>query len=234
MVFYGFSTSSRHCGQDLRSCATCGKETFHTLERRRDWFTLFFLPVLPLSRGLGVTRCNLCGQESIEGGGQALMSHVQAGTKTCPDCAELIRLEARLCRYCRYRFSDEEAEEAQELAEQRAVEMAETAGRQYKFRKARALSAVGCLFVLPGGLWSFVCALLMVVLVAQGKPGAAAPVLVLLWLMMSLPFLFGLFLRRRARAIRRELDGPPDEPAEELRTEENWAEEGWPQEMPGR
>jgi hypothetical protein len=29
-------------------------------------------------------------------------------SKVCPDCAESIKLQARICRFCKYRFSDED------------------------------------------------------------------------------------------------------------------------------
>jgi hypothetical protein len=35
-------------------------------------------------------------------------------TKKCPDCAELIKLEAKVCRFCQRKFSEEEV--AQEFA----------------------------------------------------------------------------------------------------------------------
>ena len=221
MNFYGFVTSSRHCGQDLRSCPTCGKEAFHTLERRKDWFTLFFLPIIPLSRGLGVTRCNLCGQESIEGGGHAAMSHVQAGTKTCPDCAELIKLEARICRYCRYRFSDEETAAAKQHAEATAAEIAAGLLRQRRLRRARVLSVLGWLLAVPGTLWSILWAFIVI----QNRSRSHVLVWTLVWLIMSTPLWLGLFFRRRARKIRKSLESPPAETEDDVWGEkQNWAE----------
>jgi hypothetical protein len=39
-------------------------------------------------------------------------------TKKCPDCAEVVRLEAKVCRFCHHRFSDEEVASQMAAAEQ--------------------------------------------------------------------------------------------------------------------
>ncbi len=43
-------------------------------------------------------------------------------SKQCPDCAEFIKLEARVCRFCSYKYSEEEISTDISLAKKRLAE----------------------------------------------------------------------------------------------------------------
>ena len=56
----GTRTKAKAIGQLGRPCAKCGKHTMQTAVESKRWFTLFFIPVIPLGSSQ-VVRCNLCG-----------------------------------------------------------------------------------------------------------------------------------------------------------------------------
>jgi zinc-ribbon family len=56
----GTRTKAKPLGQLERPCTKCGRNTMQTAVGTKRWFTLFFIPVIPLGTSQ-VVRCNLCG-----------------------------------------------------------------------------------------------------------------------------------------------------------------------------
>lgn len=57
----GVRTKAKAIGQLDRTCTKCTRSTVQTAVETRRWFTLFFLPVIPLGSATRVVRCNVCG-----------------------------------------------------------------------------------------------------------------------------------------------------------------------------
>lgn len=60
-ILFGANTFPREHGGAERYCLRCRKATSHRLMSETGWFTLFFVPVIPLTWRLFQVRCNLCG-----------------------------------------------------------------------------------------------------------------------------------------------------------------------------
>ncbi len=61
-MFFLFGTrrKAKMLGQMERRCAKFTRPTVHSAIESRQWFTLFFIPIIPLGSNYAV-RCNLCG-----------------------------------------------------------------------------------------------------------------------------------------------------------------------------
>jgi zinc-ribbon family len=61
-MFFLFGTrrSAKALGQMDRHCQKCARNTVHSAFESKQWFTLFFIPVIPLGTSYAI-RCNLCG-----------------------------------------------------------------------------------------------------------------------------------------------------------------------------
>jgi len=60
MLIWGTRWSSTPLGQISYNCSQCGKQTVHTAYIRKGKFTLFFIPIFPISKQYLIA-CNLCG-----------------------------------------------------------------------------------------------------------------------------------------------------------------------------
>ena len=60
LFLFGLRTRAKSLGQVERSCSKCARPTVHNAVESRRWFTLFFIPVIPLG-GNQVVWCGVCG-----------------------------------------------------------------------------------------------------------------------------------------------------------------------------
>jgi hypothetical protein len=58
--FFGWRTNAKSLGQVERACVKCARPTMHNAIEYKKWFTLFFIPVIPLGTNY-VNRCGACG-----------------------------------------------------------------------------------------------------------------------------------------------------------------------------
>lgn len=57
----GIVPKERVIRQEMLPCPMCARQTLHEVVERRLWFTLFFLPLFPVSSKRTYTRCSECG-----------------------------------------------------------------------------------------------------------------------------------------------------------------------------
>jgi hypothetical protein len=66
MIVYGYRTRNKVMGQVQYTCQQCHQNSYHAVVRTRRWVTLFWIPVVPISKST-TARCNMCGyQEKVD------------------------------------------------------------------------------------------------------------------------------------------------------------------------
>lgn len=60
MIIMGYRSRNKVMGQVQYVCPQCRQNSFHTVVRSRRWFTLYFIPLFPISKNTS-SRCNMCG-----------------------------------------------------------------------------------------------------------------------------------------------------------------------------
>ena len=91
-------------------CQNCGKMTGH---KRNVGMGTFLGAVVTGGASLAAVpfypkRCIVCGMEKEEVPNSTL--------KKCPQCAEEVKAEAKICRFCRYNFPEQPSEPADHKA----------------------------------------------------------------------------------------------------------------------
>jgi hypothetical protein len=59
-LIFGFRTRVKALARLLLICRACTRPASHAVYRKMRWFTLFFIPVIPLSRK-HLLQCAMCG-----------------------------------------------------------------------------------------------------------------------------------------------------------------------------
>jgi uncharacterized Zn finger protein len=62
VVIFGYRTRVAILATLNYICQFCGVAAAHRVVRRRRWFTLFFIPVIPLGAGQYTDTCVSCGR----------------------------------------------------------------------------------------------------------------------------------------------------------------------------
>ena len=62
-IIYGGRSRNKVLGQKEITCSRCQRPSYHAVVRTRRWFTLYFIPLIPMYKRT-IIRCNLCGFQS--------------------------------------------------------------------------------------------------------------------------------------------------------------------------
>ncbi len=82
IILFGFRRVRARLGTILVMCAFCHTPAAHAITRIRKWFTLFFIPVIPLGTKYATT-CTMCGRAAVITK-EAAESYVAAATQGVP------------------------------------------------------------------------------------------------------------------------------------------------------
>ena len=61
LIIFGFRVLYRTVGQGTFHCQRCGGDREYRHRAGRRWFTLFFIPVIPLNKAGEQVQCAVCG-----------------------------------------------------------------------------------------------------------------------------------------------------------------------------
>ena len=99
------------------------------------------------------------GTQTQAGAGQPVVVSLTmepAVTKACPQCAEKIALEAKVCRFCGHHFSEEDLVSAKQLVQQQALQAQNDAKQTRRQNWSVAFLIMGIMVTFLGGLFTII------------------------------------------------------------------------------
>jgi hypothetical protein len=82
IILFGLRRIASRLGMTFMMCGHCQTPSAHPVTRVRRWFTLFFIPIIPLGTKYGVT-CTMCGRSTVVSK-EAAESYLGQGDQTAP------------------------------------------------------------------------------------------------------------------------------------------------------
>ncbi len=62
LIVFGSRPRTKVLRQVQYTCPMCQQYSYHVVVRSQNWFTLYWIPVIPLKKR-NVSRCNFCGYQ---------------------------------------------------------------------------------------------------------------------------------------------------------------------------
>lgn len=99
MIFIGgVQPKTRNLEASPRTCPVCGSPQAY-LKRTDHYISLFFIPLIPISRGRPFLACEGCGRVLDER--WDILEELRAGMRRlCPGCGQRTDPSFRFCPYC--------------------------------------------------------------------------------------------------------------------------------------
>jgi ribosomal protein L37E len=100
MLIFGMRRKSNIIGHVTKKCSHCGVICSHTQIESKKFFTVFFIPLIPLGT-THYTTCTSCGQRSRDESEAAPVTSVEnPPSRACSICGETLQNVDDQCAHC--------------------------------------------------------------------------------------------------------------------------------------
>jgi hypothetical protein len=105
MLIFGIRRKSYITGHITQTCSHCGATCAQTQMESKRFFTLFFIPIIPLGSTRSLT-CTSCGQRTTDNSTTVLTPLApatpieKAPSTSCPICGEALESIDDQCAHC--------------------------------------------------------------------------------------------------------------------------------------